>query len=125
MPVGSSGKPASPMSAQAMCRTRLRLSHGEAIYRPGLVRVGRELMVRKHRPSRPRRRIGTVTGYEPMAFHLETERLSMQPWAVSGAEELSALWSERDTGTPGVERAREVIAERLARTAETATEAAR
>jgi hypothetical protein len=35
------------------------------------------------------------------------------------AEELSALWSERDTGTPGVERAREVIAERLARTAET------
>jgi hypothetical protein len=54
-----------------------------------------------------------------MAFHLETERLSMQPFAVSDAEELSALWSERDTGTPGVERAREVIAERLARTAET------
>ena len=48
-----------------------------------------------------------------MAFHLETERLIMQPWAVSGAEELSALWSERDTGTPGVERARDVIAERL------------
>ena len=54
-----------------------------------------------------------------MAFHLETERLSMQPFAVSDAEELSALWSERDTGTPGVERAREFIAERLARTAET------
>jgi hypothetical protein len=54
-----------------------------------------------------------------MAFHLETERLSMRPFVVSDAEELSALWSERDTGTPGVERAREVIAERLARTAET------
>ena len=54
-----------------------------------------------------------------MASHLESERLSMQPWAVSDAGELSALWSERDTGTPGVERAREVIAERLARTAET------
>ena len=54
-----------------------------------------------------------------MAFHLETGRLSMQPWAVSDAEELSALWSERDSGTPGVERAREVIAQVLARTAET------
>ena len=54
-----------------------------------------------------------------MAFHLETERLSMRPWAISDADELSALWSERDTGTPGVERAREVIAERLARTEET------
>jgi RimJ/RimL family protein N-acetyltransferase len=76
-------------------------------------------MVRKHRPSRPAAQNWIVTRYEPMASHLETERLSMRPFAVSDAEELSALWSERDTGTPGVERAREFIAERLARTAET------
>jgi hypothetical protein len=31
-----------------------------------------------------------------MAFHLETERLSMRPWTVSDAGELSALWSERE-----------------------------
>lgn len=60
-----------------------------------------------------------MTGYEPMAFHLETERLSMRLFAESDAGELSALWSERDSGTPGVERAREVIAQGLARTAET------
>jgi hypothetical protein len=60
-----------------------------------------------------------MAGYAPMAFHLETERLSMRPWAISDAGELSALWSERASGTPGVERAREVIANGLARTAET------
>jgi len=60
-----------------------------------------------------------MTGYEPMAFHLETERLSMRPWAESDAGELAALWSERGSGMPGVERAREVIAQGLARTAET------
>ena len=53
-----------------------------------------------------------------MAFHLETERLSMRPWAESDAAELAALMSERGSGTPTVERARDVIVTGLARTAE-------
>jgi len=42
-----------------------------------------------------------------MAFHLGTERLSMQPWTEADAGELSALWSERDSGTPGAAPGRE------------------
>jgi hypothetical protein len=53
-----------------------------------------------------------------MAFHLETERLSMRLWAESDAAELAALMSERGSGTPTVERARDVIVTGLARTAE-------
>jgi RimJ/RimL family protein N-acetyltransferase len=52
-----------------------------------------------------------------MELHLETERLRLQPWAESDAENLCALHGEREglTWTPTVERARQVIAEGLAR----------
>jgi len=51
-----------------------------------------------------------------MSLHLETPRLRMQPWTESDAEDLRALHAERGTGTPTVERAREVIAAGLAAT---------
>jgi RimJ/RimL family protein N-acetyltransferase len=60
-----------------------------------------------------------MSAYEPMAVRLETERLSLQPWAESDAEELCALVSERGSGTPAVERCREAIASGLATTAAT------
>jgi len=50
-----------------------------------------------------------MSTFEPMSFHLETERLRLVPWAVSDAEELAALQAERGTGTPPVERVREHI----------------
>jgi RimJ/RimL family protein N-acetyltransferase len=60
-----------------------------------------------------------MTFYRPMELRLETERLRLQPWAESDAEDLCALHGEREglTWTPTVERARQVIAEGLARTA--------
>jgi RimJ/RimL family protein N-acetyltransferase len=57
-----------------------------------------------------------MSGYQPMALHLETPRLRLQPWTESDAEDLCALHGERGTGTPTVERAREVIAAALATT---------
>ena len=62
-----------------------------------------------------------MSSYQPMPLHLETERLRLQPWDESDAEDLCALHSERVTltRTPTVERARQAIAEGLARTATT------
>ena len=62
-----------------------------------------------------------MSSYKPMPLHLETERLRLQPWDESDAEDLCALYSERAdvTRTTTVERAREVIAEGLVRTATT------
>nr|WP_211239724.1 GNAT family N-acetyltransferase [Jiangella gansuensis] len=39
-----------------------------------------------------------------------TERLHMRPWAESDIDDLRALISERDDGTPTVEHVREIIA---------------
>jgi RimJ/RimL family protein N-acetyltransferase len=60
-----------------------------------------------------------MPAYQPMPFHLETERLTLQPWAESDADELRVLLSERDNGTPTVEHARTLIAKQLAATAAT------
>ncbi|MFD9872436.1 GNAT family N-acetyltransferase [Streptomyces niveus] len=57
--------------------------------------------------------------YETMAFHLETERLTLRPWAESDAAEFCALLAERGNGTPTVEHIRTSIAELLAATATT------
>jgi RimJ/RimL family protein N-acetyltransferase len=58
-----------------------------------------------------------MPAYKPMPLHLETERLRLQPWTESDADELRVLHSERGNGTPTVERAREIIAKQLAATA--------
>jgi hypothetical protein len=58
-----------------------------------------------------------MTTYEPMAFRLETGRLSMRLWAESDAGELAALMSERGRGTPAVGHARDIIVKALAKTA--------
>ncbi|MFF0288458.1 GNAT family N-acetyltransferase [Streptomyces sp. NPDC005262] len=60
-----------------------------------------------------------MTTYDAMAFHLETERLILRPWAESDAAEFCALLSERGKGTPTVERIRTSIAELLTATAAT------
>jgi hypothetical protein len=60
-----------------------------------------------------------MPAYKPMPLHLETERLRLQPWTESDADELRVLHSERGNGTPTVERAREIIAKQLAATAAT------
>ncbi|MFD8468328.1 GNAT family N-acetyltransferase [Streptomyces cyaneofuscatus] len=61
-----------------------------------------------------------MSSYETMAFHLETERLILRPWAESDAAELSALLSERgDDKTYTVEHGRERIAGLLAATEST------
>ncbi|MFC9607531.1 GNAT family N-acetyltransferase [Streptomyces niveus] len=60
-----------------------------------------------------------MSTYETMAFHLETERLTLRPWAESDAAEFCALLSERGNGTPTVEHIRTSIAELLAATATT------
>lgn len=57
--------------------------------------------------------------YETMAFHLETERLVLRPWAASDADDFSALLAERGKGTPTAEYARTGIEELLAATQET------
>ncbi|MFE6699885.1 GNAT family N-acetyltransferase [Streptomyces sp. NPDC057718] len=57
-----------------------------------------------------------MPAYATMPFHLETERLTLRPWAVSDAAEFSALLAERGKGTPPVERIRTSIAELLAAT---------
>ncbi|MDX3375301.1 GNAT family N-acetyltransferase [Streptomyces sp. ME02-6991-2A] len=58
-----------------------------------------------------------MSSYETMAFHLETERLILRPWAESDAAEFSALLSERgDDETYTVERGREGIVKLLSAT---------
>jgi RimJ/RimL family protein N-acetyltransferase len=52
-----------------------------------------------------------------MAMHLETERLTLRPWAESDAEHYCALVAERNVGAIAVETARERIANHLAATA--------
>jgi hypothetical protein len=51
-----------------------------------------------------------MSGYEPMAIHLETERLNMQPWAEPDARELCVLIAERGGRASTVELCREAIA---------------
>jgi RimJ/RimL family protein N-acetyltransferase len=60
-----------------------------------------------------------MSSYGPMSLHLETERLRLQPWAVSDADELRALHSERGNGTPTIEHVRALITRQLAATATT------
>src|ERR1700742_3209366 len=62
-----------------------------------------------------------MSSYRPMPMYLETERLRLQPWDESDAEDLHALYSERVNISPTttVERTREFIAEGLVRTAAT------
>ncbi|MGW6870028.1 GNAT family N-acetyltransferase [Streptomyces sp. NPDC054904] len=57
-----------------------------------------------------------MTTYGTMAYHLETERLILRPWAVSDADDFCALLSERGKGTPEVEHIRTSIAELLTAT---------
>lgn len=54
-----------------------------------------------------------------MASHLNTERLSLRPWAQSDADDLRALVAERGNGVPSVAEIRERIAAHLATTAQT------
>jgi RimJ/RimL family protein N-acetyltransferase len=54
-----------------------------------------------------------------MSSHLETERLSLRPWAESDADDLRALHAERGAGTPEVEQVRALIAKHIAATAAT------
>lgn len=60
-----------------------------------------------------------MTTYETMAYHLETERLILRPWAESDAATFCDLLAERGKGTHEVEDIRKSIAELLAATATT------
>ncbi|MFD3410958.1 GNAT family N-acetyltransferase [Streptomyces cyaneofuscatus] len=60
-----------------------------------------------------------MSSYETMAFHLETERLILRPWAESDAAEFSALLSERGDETYTAERGRKGIVKLLAATGTT------
>lgn len=60
-----------------------------------------------------------MPAYKPMPFHLETERLRLQPWAEPDADELRVLHGERGHGTPAAEHTRALIAKQLAATAAT------
>lgn len=55
--------------------------------------------------------------FQPMALHLETERLTLGPFAEADAEDLRALRAERGTGESTIERAGEIIAHQMARPA--------
>lgn len=54
-----------------------------------------------------------------MRMDLETERLTLRPWAAADAEEYSALVGERGDGVLALETARERIAKHLEATSET------
>ena len=60
-----------------------------------------------------------VPDYQPMAFHLTTERLRLRPWAESDIDEYRALVTERGDGMPSPTNIRERIATQLAATAQT------
>ncbi|MFZ3495482.1 GNAT family N-acetyltransferase [Streptomyces sp. 5.8] len=60
-----------------------------------------------------------MTAYETMAYHLETERLILRPWADSDAAALRDLVAERGKGVGTVEHIRTAIAELLTATAAT------
>ncbi|MEU5659178.1 GNAT family N-acetyltransferase [Streptomyces sp. NPDC047737] len=60
-----------------------------------------------------------MSPYQTMPFHLETERLTLRPWAESDAGEFSSLLSERGDGAPTVEHIRTSIAEFLTETVTT------
>jgi RimJ/RimL family protein N-acetyltransferase len=49
-----------------------------------------------------------------MALHLETERLTLRPWAESDAENHCALAAERGDGVSSLERSRQVITAQMA-----------
>lgn len=61
-------------------------------------------------------RVGSMSTYETMSFHLETERLMLRPWAESDAAEFCDLLSERGKETPTVEHIRTAIGELLTAT---------
>ncbi|SFF43237.1 hypothetical protein SAMN05216251_11437 [Actinacidiphila alni] len=65
-----------------------------------------------------------MPAYLPMPFHLETERLTLRPWAESDAPDFRDLLAARGKGEPPVERIRASIAEFLAATEPTAGEVA-
>jgi hypothetical protein len=52
--------------------------------------------------------------YQPMSMELETDRLTLRPWAEGDAEDYRALIAERDDGAVSVETARERIVTQLA-----------
>jgi RimJ/RimL family protein N-acetyltransferase len=60
-----------------------------------------------------------MSSFEPMSFHLETERLILRPWKDSDADELRALQAERGGGTQPIEEIRAIIADGLANAAAT------
>lgn len=53
---------------------------------------------------------GAMPAHQPMSFHLETERLSMRPWAESDVDDYRALVAERGEVIPAAENVRERIA---------------
>lgn len=63
--------------------------------------------------------ITRLAPYQPMPMNLETERLTMRPWAETDTDDYCALFAERDDGVLTVETARESIANHLATSAKT------
>jgi RimJ/RimL family protein N-acetyltransferase len=57
---------------------------------------------------------GVVPLYQPMSMELETDRLTLRPWAEGDAEDYRALIAERDDGAVSVGTARERIVTQLA-----------
>ncbi|MEU6248067.1 GNAT family N-acetyltransferase [Glycomyces sp. NPDC047010] len=57
-----------------------------------------------------------MSSYEPMSLHLQTERLTLRPWADSDAGRLRDLHAERGNGTPTLEATQGIIEAQLART---------
>ncbi len=66
-----------------------------------------------------RRYADAMPSYRPMPLHLATERLTLRPWALSDADALRALHTERGNGTPTIERTRELITTLIAKTEQT------
>jgi RimJ/RimL family protein N-acetyltransferase len=52
--------------------------------------------------------------YQPMSMELETDRLTLRPWAAGDAEDYQALIAERGGRAVSIENARERIVTRLA-----------
>jgi RimJ/RimL family protein N-acetyltransferase len=60
-----------------------------------------------------------MPAHQPMSFRLETERLTLRPWAESDVDDYRALAAERGGGMPTLEDIRKSIATQLAATAQT------